>query len=647
MPDILLGSDSNIGGRQYNEDRCGVLDIVTKAGKRLSIAVVCDGVGGEERGERASQLAVDTLFRFIRDSDIAETPRLLSAAVKQANYAAFTEAARLSAAERMASTMVLAAVEDSETLYIANVGDSRIYLCRDGELTQLTRDHIFANVMVWMGKLSPEAASINPDANRVMRVLGTRENIQVDMGIYIGTTDYGEANRKGLEGFPLRPGDSVVLCSDGLVKKSVITNERFVTDAEIVRILQTHEGDKAARAIMSIALGRIPIGEAVDNITLAILQTEDPSRNVNQVKIKQQEALKHQRELSRRAVLIGAAVAIPMGFLLIVAVAVLYFGYSFFQESIDSTATKLAEATALALGQTRTVVAFTSTPIPTETPAPTSVPTAVSGELAKIFQGDSQLDIVTDEQRKLITVPKGEKRYVAVTYLRYNSPGASITADGSIYLGENTQLQFDVVTSNLIQFTLLSGSDIVVQTGPYPKGAEIRLAANSPVSVFVRGCLGLRFIDDKSFTASCFDGECSLSTQLGAELTQVVEGTQIKIDIGQPAPKGVEISPQDYGKYWSFLANTSVGRNDIAACNIPNVAATQAAIATFQSIATRTAAASITPTVEAAATETPSSAETATGTPTTEQATEAPTPEATVDATATCAALQAAGASCP
>jgi protein phosphatase len=665
MPDIILGSETNLGGRQYNEDRCGVLSLVTKAGVRLSVAVVCDGVGGEEHGERASQLAVDTLLDHIRYSDMAETPRLLAAAVKYANYAVFGEATLLSGSERMASTMVVAAVENGEKLYIANVGDSRIYLCRDGKLIQLTRDHTFANVMVWMGKLSPEAAASNPDADRVMRVLGTKENIQVDMGGYMDTADYGEANRIGLEGIRLKPGDSVLLCSDGLIKKSRATGQRFVTDDEILRVLQTNEGDKAARATMSIALGRIPIGEQVDNITLALLQTEDSSRGVNQAKIKQQEALKHQGEQRRRAVLVAAAVAIPMGFLLIVAVVVLYFGYSFFQESIDSTATKLAEATSLALAQTKTVVAFTSTPTPTNTPAPTSVPTAVSGEIAKIFQGDTQVDTVTEDQRKLIAAPQGETGYVAVTYLRYNSPFSAVTVDGNIYLGENTQLQFDVVTANQIQLTLLSGSDIVIQTGPYPRGAEIRLA-NSPASVVVHGCLAINFVDDKNFTTNCFDGECSVSTQIGGDLIQFGKGTQLKIEIGQPAPEEIPIPSKEFVKYWKLLAQTEVGKEDMKACGIPDVSATQSALATSQSGAILTAQASISPTVQIRDTATPVGAETATLTftetptrPATEsptlQITDTPAPtasetsatQATVDATATCAALQAASTPCP
>ncbi|MBM4423804.1 MAG: serine/threonine-protein phosphatase [Chloroflexi bacterium] len=642
MSQILLGSDSNPGGRKYNEDRCATTNIVTSGGRKLAVAVVCDGVGGEARGERAAQLAIDTFFSAIRrslgDDDKMETIRLLGNALKEANYAVFAEATRLDLGERMACTMVAAAVENGERLFIANAGDSRIYLSHKGKLAQLTRDHTFANVMVWTGKMSAEAAAANPDANRVMRVLGIKDSIQVDNGIYLDTTDYGAANELGRDGILLELGDSVLLCTDGLIKKTFATNQRLVTDEEIVRLLNTQEGDKAARSIMSIALGRIPVGEEVDNITLAILQTEDPSRSLNEANFQQQVVQTHQRDQGRRAILVALAVAVPMGFLLIVALALLFFGYTFFTGITAGTATSLAQATGVAFAQTQTVAAFTPTPEPTSTLPPTAVPTAVSGEIAKVFRGDSQLDIVTDEKRQLIVAPPSETRYVAVTYLRYNAP--EITADGNIYLQGNTQLQFEVVTEKLIQLTLLTGSDIVVQTGPYSRGAEIRLA-NLPVTVAIRGCMGLAFVTDNSFTATCFDGECGISTQIGAESIHFDKSTQLQIEIDKPSPTtGSPIPSNDFAKYWTLLSQNGVGKEDIKACGITNVAATQSAAATFQSNAAKTARAAITPTLEA--TPLPAAADIATTAPPTDTL-----PAPTLDATAACAALQLAGTPCP
>jgi protein phosphatase len=213
MAEFILGTDTNPGGRKYNEDRCGVQHIKTAAGLDLAVAVVCDGVGGESRGERAAQLAIDTFFVHLNRSDSDDPLKALVNAIKEANFAVFTEARRLEAEGRMACTLVAAVVRPDGTYTIANAGDSRIYLCHEGKLIQLTRDHSFENVMVWLGKLSPEAARANPEANKVMRVLGIRETIQVDVGNYTTTADYGEANRLGRLGQKLETGDTLLLCS--------------------------------------------------------------------------------------------------------------------------------------------------------------------------------------------------------------------------------------------------------------------------------------------------------------------------------------------------------------------------------------------------------------------------------------------------
>ncbi|HSR48302.1 MAG TPA: protein phosphatase 2C domain-containing protein, partial [Anaerolineales bacterium] len=256
MSSILLGSDSNPGGRTYNEDRAAVDHFVTRSGLRLDVAVVCDGVGGEERGERAAQLAVDTVLASLRSNPETDVPRLITLAVRAANAAVFAETERLGSNQSMACTMALAMIVDGKTLHIANVGDSRIYLSRGGALQQLTRDHTFANVMVWLGKLTPEAAAANPDADKVMRALGLQAALQVDQGIYLNTTDYGEANVFGRAGLPLQTGDSLLVCSDGLVKNVPSTGQPVITTEEIVRSLQTYEGQAAARSLMSTALGR-------------------------------------------------------------------------------------------------------------------------------------------------------------------------------------------------------------------------------------------------------------------------------------------------------------------------------------------------------------------------------------------------------
>ncbi|HLF01195.1 MAG TPA: protein phosphatase 2C domain-containing protein [Anaerolineales bacterium] len=568
MAEIILGFDSNPGGRKYNEDRGGTDSFVTRGGLKLSVAVVCDGVGGEERGERAAQLAIDTFLAFLRDSDLTEPPRLLNAAVKAANLSAFNEAQRLNAGERMACTMVAAVIVNDDVLYISNVGDSRIYLIRDGQLTQLTRDHTFANVMVWMGKLSAQAAAANPDASKVMRVLGTRPDIQVDLGLYTTTTEYGEANRIGRAGLKLKQGDSVMVCSDGLVKDTATTGQPLVMPKEIVHILNTDEGPKAARAIMSIALGRIPVGEQVDNITLAIAQTEDPNRAANAAKTQKLREQKQQKELRRKMVWIAAIVAVPLCIALIALGAFTLWGINRLQGDIGGTSTQLAQATVNSLAQTQTVAAFTPTPTtppPTNTPVPTQVPTLAAGEIAKLFNGEELLKTILDNG-ELITVPGDASQYLAVKH------DDSLPEPGNIHLAGSTQLTFVSVGDSIFRFEVDNGSDTFAQTGPYPNGAEFRFAGVS-IAASVRGCMAVRYYAENFIpfvSLACFSGECGYTPVRGGATIPLQTGQQFIVNINDPANPAEQGIPQaEKLKYWSLLNLTSAGRADARRCNVP------------------------------------------------------------------------------
>ena len=554
MANILLGSDSNPGGRKYNEDRCGVDHFVTRAGLRLDVAVVCDGVGGEEHGERAAQLAMDTVLGYMRSSQETEIPRLLTAAVRAANAAVVAETERLGGHQAMASTMVLALIADGRTLHIANVGDSRIYLCREGTFQQLTRDHTFANVMVWLGKLTPEAAASNPDADKVMRALGIHPALQVDQGVYLGTTDYGEANFHGRAGFQLQTGDSILLCSDGLMKNAPSTGQALITGGEITLTLQTYEGQAAAQALISTVLGRIPAGDPADNISAAVLQTEDPSRGVLR---RGQQAAQQSRQRLRMA-LVALAVAVPLGGLLLLSVGAFAGFFAYNRRNANTTATQLAQSSALALMQTQTVEAWTDTPtLPPSTPLPTLVP----GEIAKLFDGPQFLRVLLDDSR-LVQVPAAGTWFIAVNHRGFG-------ANADIHLDGGTQLQLKAVTDARVQFRLLEGSRIFVQSGSYPNGAEIELAGQ-PAVMTLRGCLGVEYTDQATLTALCFQGACTLSTDFGVTSEGIAAGQSVTLDmsrLGANPPRPILASNALH--YWTLLQRTGAGRDDARQCDVP------------------------------------------------------------------------------
>ena len=209
--------------RANNEDNFGY-------DTRCGIFVVCDGVGGEAAGERASRIAVDTVLTYFRDPDrlvsgeVFEATRLLSegayalgAAVQLANQAIYSESAQSLGQANMGSTIV-ATLVDGSSFSIAHVGDSRIYRIREGRLEQLTSDHSLVSEQVRQGLLSAEEAENSPMKNIIMRALGQDENVEPDLA------DHDFAS-----------GDVLLLCSDGLsnyVAESTLTEAAAIEDLE-------------------------------------------------------------------------------------------------------------------------------------------------------------------------------------------------------------------------------------------------------------------------------------------------------------------------------------------------------------------------------------------------------------------------------
>ena len=214
--------------REHNEDNFLVADLTQKSrgltdgsaddggagpsssrvvtiGRHGSVFAVCDGMGGAAAGEIASQLAVDIVFErlvdgldgnrtFSRD-DLA---RRLVRAIEAAGLRIFQEAKVDRTRRGMGTTVTAAALLDSY-LFFAQVGDSRGYLLRQGQLVQLTRDQSLVNQLIEAGQLTEEEAETFEHNNIILQALGTADTVQVDLTFC-----------------ELRQGDTLLLCSDGL-----------------------------------------------------------------------------------------------------------------------------------------------------------------------------------------------------------------------------------------------------------------------------------------------------------------------------------------------------------------------------------------------------------------------------------------------
>jgi len=177
--------------RSYNEDYFEWREPEARAGQTWrALYVVADGVGGAAAGDQASRVAVETFVETYYASSAASTEEALRAATVSANAAVF-ESAR---GDGRATTLVAAAVV-GDVLQVANVGDSRLYLVRAGQIRQITRDHSWVQEQVRAGRLAPEDASTHPRRNVVTRWLGQR-SVEPDLfGVELEVGDRGADDR--------------------------------------------------------------------------------------------------------------------------------------------------------------------------------------------------------------------------------------------------------------------------------------------------------------------------------------------------------------------------------------------------------------------------------------------------------------------
>lgn len=192
---------SDVGKKRIeNQD---VADVFTFQGGVLG--VVCDGMGGYRGGEVASRLAADTIIQYFRNLptySLRSPFARLQEAVRWANRKIW-EAAQANPEMNKMGTTVVAVLCYQGRAYIAHVGDSRVYLLRDGVLMRVTRDHSRVQRLVDEGKIKEEEAENYPGSNVISRVLGQYADVDVECQP---------------QSIPLQKGDRILLCSDGLVR---------------------------------------------------------------------------------------------------------------------------------------------------------------------------------------------------------------------------------------------------------------------------------------------------------------------------------------------------------------------------------------------------------------------------------------------
>ena len=248
--------------RAKNEDDLALVDLDARRGieppsvEHLAVdgqgllLAVCDGVGGRRAGEVASSLALHCLPQEMEAlGSICPQADLFRTAVENVSRRVWQESKHDPVLEGMTTTLTAAVICHSRAV-VAHVGDSRAYILRDGKMRQITRDHSFVAEMVESGALTPEEAERSPYRNVILQAVGQKKKLEV-----------------ALDAVDLRPGDVLILCTDGLSEK--------VSPDEIARVVQSEDLPQAADTLIRLANDRG--GE--DNITVLIGKVEEERKS--------------------------------------------------------------------------------------------------------------------------------------------------------------------------------------------------------------------------------------------------------------------------------------------------------------------------------------------------------------------------------
>lgn len=196
--------------REVNQDY--VYTSAVPVGNIPNLLIVADGMGGHRAGEFASRFAVENMVKELAQSKEVGPEAMIKTAISTVNKKLFMTAKSDSRLQGTGTTLVVATVIEN-TLYFANVGDSRLYLLND-DIKQLSKDHSFVQEMVRLGGIKADEAKYHPDKNIITRAIGAKEKVECDFFEY-----------------RLKKNDVILMCTDGL--------SNMVDDEDIHRIVKS------------------------------------------------------------------------------------------------------------------------------------------------------------------------------------------------------------------------------------------------------------------------------------------------------------------------------------------------------------------------------------------------------------------------
>nr|WP_314463249.1 Stp1/IreP family PP2C-type Ser/Thr phosphatase [uncultured Clostridium sp.] len=231
-------------GRVRSANQDYVFASIEPVGVLPDLFLVADGMGGHQAGDYASRFIAENLVAHFKMTEDTRIVTVLKDGIEKVNELLYQESMKKPELNGMGTTLVTAVVEDS-TMYVANVGDSRLYLIRD-QLKQITKDHSYVEELVSLGQLERGSKDYREKKNIITRAVGTEDKLEID---------FFEVS--------LEPGDYILLCSDGL--------SNMLEDAEIEEIICSElELPEKAEKLITVANDN----GGKDNIAVVLIEPQ-------------------------------------------------------------------------------------------------------------------------------------------------------------------------------------------------------------------------------------------------------------------------------------------------------------------------------------------------------------------------------------
>ncbi len=238
---LTIGKTDKGKKRSMNQDTFFVSD--SPVGILPNLYIVADGMGGQNAGDVASRFCVDRFAELVRVSKERTPIQTIEKAIRQTNEDLISKAKNQKELDGMGTTFVMATLLPDQSLLVANIGDSRLYLVNE-QITQITQDHSLVAEMVRNGELRKEEARFHPNKNVVLRALSTQAVVSPDF-----------------YSVRVHPGDYVLLCSDGL--------SDMIEEAEMLKLISEYDD---VEDISTKMVNMANENGGKDNITLVLLK---------------------------------------------------------------------------------------------------------------------------------------------------------------------------------------------------------------------------------------------------------------------------------------------------------------------------------------------------------------------------------------